>query len=112
MGTEAISDEEPARLVAEEREREQAEARSLIPEEIMHASTEDIAMFTRMLDNEVKMLRSDHMRLVHEQSLMNERVKDNADKVQQNKVLPYLVGNVVEVCGDRQSRDWLRTALC
>jgi 26S proteasome regulatory subunit T5 len=29
---------------------------------------------------------------------MKEKIRDNGEKVKQNKVLPYLVGNVVEVC--------------
>jgi 26S proteasome regulatory subunit T5 len=28
---------------------------------------------------------------------MQEKIRDNGEKVKQNKVLPYLVGNVVEV---------------
>jgi hypothetical protein len=28
---------------------------------------------------------------------MKEKIRDNGEKVKQNKVLPYLVGNVVEV---------------
>lgn len=28
---------------------------------------------------------------------MQEKIRDNGEKIKQNKVLPYLVGNVVEV---------------
>jgi hypothetical protein len=28
---------------------------------------------------------------------MKEKIRDNAEKIKQNKVLPYLVGNIVEV---------------
>jgi hypothetical protein len=28
---------------------------------------------------------------------MKEKIRDNGEKIKQNKVLPYLVGNVVEV---------------
>ena len=28
---------------------------------------------------------------------MKEKIRDNKEKIKQNKVLPYLVGNVVEV---------------
>jgi hypothetical protein len=40
---------------------------------------------------------SETYQLQHEQSVLKERVRDNGEKVKQNKVLPYLVGNVVEV---------------
>ena len=42
-------------------------------------------------------MRSETFRLQHEQSNMKEKIRDNGEKVKQNKVLPYLVGNVVEV---------------
>jgi len=42
-------------------------------------------------------MRSETLRLQHEQSVMKEKIRDNGEKVKQNKVLPYLVGNVVEV---------------
>ena len=28
---------------------------------------------------------------------MKEKIRDNGEKIKQNKVLPYLVGNVIEV---------------
>lgn len=42
-------------------------------------------------------MRSENMRLNHERSRMMEAIKDNTDKIKNNKQLPYLVGNVVEV---------------
>lgn len=45
-------------------------------------------------------MRSETLRLQHEQSVMKEKIRDNGEKIKQNKVLPYLVGNVVEVSAD------------
>ena len=42
-------------------------------------------------------MRSEQLRLGHEQSVMKEKIRDNSEKIKQNKVLPYLVANVVEV---------------
>ena len=42
-------------------------------------------------------MRSEQLRLNHEQSVMKEKIRDNGEKIKQNKVLPYLVANVVEV---------------
>lgn len=42
-------------------------------------------------------------RLSHEQATMQEKIRDNGEKIKQNKVLPYLVGNVVEVRTNLQS---------
>lgn len=43
------------------------------------------------------MMKQEQLRLMHEQNTMMEQVADNTQKVKQNKVLPYLVGNVVEI---------------
>ena len=43
-------------------------------------------------------MKSETLRLQHEQSVMKEKIRDNGEKIKQNKVLPYLVGNIVEVC--------------
>lgn len=42
-------------------------------------------------------MRFETLRLQHERSVMKEKIRDNKEKIKQNKALPYLVGNVVEV---------------
>ena len=42
-------------------------------------------------------MKSETLRLQHEQSSMKEKIKDNEEKIKLNKQLPYLVANVVEV---------------
>lgn len=44
-----------------------------------------------------QVIRSETLRLQHEQNVMKEKIRDNGEKIKQNKVLPYLVSNVVEV---------------
>ncbi|EMD39564.1 hypothetical protein CERSUDRAFT_111880 [Gelatoporia subvermispora B] len=68
-----------------------------IPEDIMSLSTDDILTRIRLIDNDVKVMRSETLRLQHEQSVMKEKIRDNKEKIKQNKTLPYLVGNVVEI---------------
>jgi len=68
-----------------------------VDEEIKAMSTDDIIARTRALDNECKILRSETLNLQSECKVNEERIKDNAEKIKQNKVLPYLVGNVVEL---------------
>lgn len=41
-------------------------------------------------------MKSEILRLQHEQASMTERIKDNKEKIKLNKQLPYLVANVVE----------------
>ncbi|MCJ1486561.1 26S proteasome regulatory subunit 6A [Schaereria dolodes] len=69
----------------------------LIDTEILHSSTRDINMRRRLLDNDMRIMKSEHQRLTHEQAAMKEKIKDNLDKIENNRQLPYLVGNVVEL---------------
>ena len=65
--------------------------------EILHSSTRDIINRRRLLENEMKILKSEFQRLTHEQNTMKDKIKDNLDKIENNRQLPYLVGNVVEL---------------
>ena len=42
-------------------------------------------------------MRSETLRSQHKQNVMKEKIRDNGEKIKQNKVLPYLVGNVTEI---------------
>ncbi|KAE9391033.1 26S proteasome subunit P45 [Gymnopus androsaceus JB14] len=68
-----------------------------LPEDILSLNTDEILTRIRLLDNDIKVMRSETMRLQHEQTVMKEKIRDNGEKIKQNKVLPYLVGNVVEI---------------
>ncbi|KAL4992453.1 P-loop containing nucleoside triphosphate hydrolase protein [Aspergillus falconensis] len=69
----------------------------LLDEEILNSSTADIVKRRRMLENELRIMKSEYQRLTHEQNTMKEKVKDNQEKIENNRQLPYLVGNVVEL---------------
>ncbi|OJT03952.1 26S protease regulatory subunit 6A, partial [Trametes pubescens] len=68
-----------------------------IPEDIMALSSDEILTRIRLIDNDLKVMRSERLRLQHEQNVMKEKIRENGEKIKQNKVLPYLVGNVVEI---------------
>lgn len=42
-------------------------------------------------------MRSEQIRLNHEENNMKEKIKDNTTKIRDNKQLPYLVAKIVEV---------------
>ncbi|KAL4794190.1 P-loop containing nucleoside triphosphate hydrolase protein [Aspergillus venezuelensis] len=73
------------------------EEEELLDEEILSSSTADIVKRRRMLENELRIMKSEYQRLTHEQNTMREKVKDNQEKIENNRQLPYLVGNVVEL---------------
>ncbi|KAI8388045.1 26S protease regulatory subunit 6A [Radiomyces spectabilis] len=68
-----------------------------IGQEILRLAPEEIHNRTRLLENDIKVMKSEIVRLQHEQAAMKERIKDNKEKIKMNKQLPYLVGNVVEL---------------
>ncbi|KAK6461922.1 26S proteasome regulatory subunit [Scheffersomyces coipomensis] len=80
----------------EELENAQQEE-DLVDQEILNSSTSDITSRTKLLDNDIKVMRSEYQRLNHEKNVMTDRIKDNQEKINNNKQLPYLVGNVVEL---------------
>ena len=94
------------------------DAEDSVADEILSMSTQDVQARTRLLDNEVgidyesfsttfqlyclqffqiRIMRSELGRLNHELQAQNETIKDNEKKIKQNKVLPYLVSNIIEV---------------
>ncbi|KIK57242.1 hypothetical protein GYMLUDRAFT_173292 [Collybiopsis luxurians FD-317 M1] len=92
-----------------------------LPEDIRALGTDEILTRIRLLDNDIKVMRSETMRLQHEQNVMKEKIRDNGEKIKQNKVLPYLVGNVVEILdvdpegeedGANQDLDSMRKGKC
>ncbi|KAF2724904.1 26S proteasome subunit P45 [Polychaeton citri CBS 116435] len=78
-------------------EKEDKKEDDIIDMEILNSSTRDIIARRRLLENDTRIMRSEHSRLMHEKQAMNEKIKDNVDKIDNNRQLPYLVGNVVEI---------------
>ncbi len=68
-----------------------------LDEEILRLSTLDITNRAKLLDNDIKVMKSELQRLNHEKTTMLEKIKDNKEKIENNRQLPYLVGNVVEL---------------
>ncbi|KAF8833814.1 26S proteasome subunit P45 [Paxillus ammoniavirescens] len=92
-----------------------------IPADIMALNTDEMLTRIRLIDNDIKVMKSETLRLQHEQSVMKEKIRDNGEKIKQNKVLPYLVGNVVEILdvdpeaqedGANQDLDSMRKGKC
>lgn len=69
----------------------------LIDMEVLNSSTRDIVSRRRLLENDTRIMKSEFQRLTHEKNTMHEKIKDNVDKIDNNRQLPYLVGNVVEI---------------
>uniref|UniRef100_A0A452TVX4 Proteasome 26S subunit, ATPase 3 n=1 Tax=Ursus maritimus TaxID=29073 RepID=A0A452TVX4_URSMA len=72
------------------------EAEDGIGEEVLKMSTEEIIQRTRLLDSEIKIMKSEVLRVTHELQAMKDKIKENSEKIKVNKTLPYLVSNVIE----------------
>lgn len=59
----------------------------IIDAEILHSSTRDILMRQRLLDNDMRIMKSEFQRLTHEQAAMKEKIKDNLEKIENNRWL-------------------------
>lgn len=60
-------------------------------------STDELKQRIRLLDNEIRIMKSDIQSIDSESESQRKRIKENLDKIKLNKQLPFLVGNVVEV---------------
>ncbi|WZN61117.1 regulatory subunit P45 of 26S proteasome [Chloropicon roscoffensis] len=68
-----------------------------VDEEILRMTADEISRRTRLLENEIRVLKDESTRLSLDLSSTKEKVKDNKEKIKFNKQLPYLVGNIVEI---------------
>ncbi|XP_005101113.1 26S proteasome regulatory subunit 6A-B [Aplysia californica] len=68
-----------------------------VGEEVLRMATDEIVGRARLLDNEIKIMRSEIMRISHELQAQKEKIKENTEKIKVNKTLPYLVSNVIEL---------------
>lgn len=56
-----------------------------LDEEILNSSTRDIIARRRLLENDMRIMKSEFQRLTHEKASMNEKIKDNLDKIENNR---------------------------
>jgi len=55
--------------------------------EVLNSSTRDIVTRRRLLENDTRIMRSEFQRLTHEKQAMNEKIKDNMDKIENNRLV-------------------------
>jgi 26S proteasome regulatory subunit T5 len=71
---------------ADKREdEEEEEEEDVLDEEILTLSTRDIIARRRLLENDARIMKSEFQRLTHERTAMNEKIKDNLDKIENNR---------------------------
>lgn len=75
-------------------EDDQAE---LEDEETRHMTVGELRQRIHLLNNDIRIMKSDVQRITHESRAQRDRIRENQEKVKLNKQLPYLVANVVEI---------------
>jgi 26S proteasome regulatory subunit T5 len=81
-----------------------------VDQEILAMSAEDILMRVRLLDDECKIMKSEISRMEHETLSMQERIKENNERLKMHKQLPYLVANVVELLDNDEEQEQVGAA--
>ncbi|CAH8550178.1 unnamed protein product [Dicrocoelium dendriticum] len=66
-------------------------------EEVMRMSNEELVNRGRLLDAEIRFMKSELHHVDHEIKVKQAKVKESKSKIKMNKALPYLVANVVEL---------------
>lgn len=59
--------------------------------EILSLATLDIVNRRRLLENDLRVMRQEYQRLTHEKSSMKERIKDNLEKIENNRFVAMVV---------------------
>lgn len=65
--------------------------------EIEHITDDQIMSRIRMLEDNVRYMRTEKAQVLHEMAQIKGQIEDNKEKIKNNKQLPYLVSNVVEI---------------
>lgn len=69
---------------AEMKEAEEDED-DILDEEILSLGTQDIQTRKRLLENDSRIMKSELSRLSHEKAAMGEKIKENVDKIANNR---------------------------
>jgi 26S proteasome regulatory subunit T5 len=57
----------------------------VLDDEILNLGTRDIVARKRLLENDMRIMRSEFQRLTHEKASMNEKIRDNLEKIENNR---------------------------
>lgn len=63
----------------------QEEEDDVLDEEILSLSTQDILTRKRLLENDSRIMKSEFQRLSHEKATMAEKIKENMEKIANNR---------------------------
>ena len=88
--------------------KEEKKEEDPIDAEILNSSTRDIQARRRLLENDTRIMKSEFQRLTHEKQAMKDKIKDNMEKIENNRS----VTNVFLVLGLSNRMHFLSVLLC
>lgn len=66
-------------------------------ESVKNLTNDEIKNRIKMLENNMKQFKLENGKIKHDLQKVNDELKDNKAKIKQNKQLPWLVSNIVEI---------------
>jgi 26S proteasome regulatory subunit T5 len=60
-----------------------------IDPDVLNAATTDIINRRRLLENDLRVMRQEFQRLTHEKSSMKDKIKDNLEKIENNRSVSF-----------------------
>jgi ATP-dependent 26S proteasome regulatory subunit len=81
----------------ESKQNETAPEEPVEDEETRHMTVGELRQRIHLLNNDIRVMKSDVQRITHDSRGQRDRIRENQEKVKLNKQLPYLVANVVEI---------------
>lgn len=86
------NNDKKATVADEDDEMKDAEDKDdILDEEILSLSTQDIQTRKRLLENDSRIMKSELSRLTHEKAAMGEKIKENMDKIANNRQVLHRV---------------------
>lgn len=61
------------------------EEEDILDEEMLSLSTQDLQTRKRLLENDARIMKSEYQRLSHEKATMGEKIKENMEKIANNR---------------------------
>ena len=63
------------------------EEEEILDEELLGLSTQDLQTRKRLLENDARIMKSEFQRLSHEKATMGEKIKENMEKIANNRLV-------------------------
>ena len=77
----------------------------LLEDEARHMTTGEIRQLCKLLDNDIRIMRSDMAMISYEEQDQRKKIKQAEDRITQNSQPPLLVSNVVEILDPTEFKD-------